>query len=62
MLFLSVERFKTSNKISTYTLWDRRTEENVLPLRPNRIFGDGVPLAFNKRNLYLGISEVRIQF
>lgn len=29
----------------TYTFCDNRTEENVLPLRPNRIRGDGVALA-----------------
>lgn len=34
----------------TYTLWDSRTEEKVLPLRPNRIFGDGVPLALKNNS------------
>lgn len=39
---LSAHRHLAGN---TYALCDNRTDENVLPLRPNRVFGDGVALA-----------------
>lgn len=47
MLFNSIEN--NTFRLHAYTFCDRRTEENVLPLRPNRIFGDGVPFAAYKK-------------
>lgn len=38
-------------KYKTYTFCDSRTDENVLPLRPNRVLGEGVALAVrNEKN------------
>lgn len=38
---------KMNENERAYAFWDRRTDENVLPLRPNRVLGDGVALAIS---------------